>query len=736
MLKTSTLVAAIAIAAPALAQNMNASLDAAEDRVGHDAELIPPPNFQEDFVPVVGDSGMVSAPAGAAGLVPVYAIEAGHAGAPWVRVRFDEVVLSGAARADDGAMLRVTSMADGAVQYLDAVSIRQWNNHTAYFNGDTVLVELLSAPGAGPSRVSIDGVIAGVPIEGEPRSLCGTTDDRVLSSDPRMGRIMPIGCTAWLFNGRSNCMITAGHCGPATNQVIQFNVPLSTGGGTPVAPPPEDQYPVDPASIQSNGGGGVGNDWSTFGVFDNSNTFLSPLKAQGGASFTLADAAPPVAGQTITVTGYGSTSAPVPATWYLVQKTHSGPFTENLGSTLRYAMDTTGGNSGSPVVDETTGLAIGIHTHAGCNTVGGNQGTNINFAPLQAALANPQGVCVPPGISFSYPSGLPGSVDPGGASAFQVALTPDEGISVESSSAALHVVSSTLGETVVPLTEVAPGVFEGAFPPGDCGATVTYYVSASDTMGGDYSDPRQAPDELYSTYAADDIVVSADFDFETAPGWTVTNDPSLTSGAWEIGIPVANGRGDPTSDFDGSGRCFLTQNDAGDSDVDGGPTTLTSPAFDLSGAGDLILSFAAWFSNSSADADRLTIEMSPDGSAWTPVESIASQGDAWFERSYRVADFVALTSGVRVRFSVGDVPNNSVLEAALDDLQIFDVVCNAGCNPSDVAEPFGVLDFSDVTAFLDAFSNEQPLADLAAPAGVFDISDVIAFLDTFVNGCP
>ena len=32
------------------------------------------------------------------------------------------------------------------------------------------------------------------------RSICGPTDDRELSDDPRSARAVPIGCTAWLFN--------------------------------------------------------------------------------------------------------------------------------------------------------------------------------------------------------------------------------------------------------------------------------------------------------------------------------------------------------------------------------------------------------------------------------------------------------------------------------------------------------------------------------------------------------
>ncbi len=58
------------------------------------------------------------------------------------------------------------------------------------------------------------------------------------------------------------------------------------------------------------------------------------------------------------------------------------------------------------------------------------------------------------------------------------------------------------------------------------------------------------------------------------------------------------------------------------------------------------------------------------------------------------------------------------------------------CGPADLAEPLGVLDFSDVLAFLTAFGAEDPAADLAPPAGVFDFSDVLAFLTAFGEGCP
>lgn len=59
-----------------------------------------------------------------------------------------------------------------------------------------------------------------------------------------------------------------------------------------------------------------------------------------------------------------------------------------------------------------------------------------------------------------------------------------------------------------------------------------------------------------------------------------------------------------------------------------------------------------------------------------------------------------------------------------------------GCNPADLSEPFGVLDLSDITAFVGAFVAQDPAADLAEPTGVFDLADLTAFVTAFTGGCP
>lgn len=338
------------------------------------------------------DSGVIEPPrVGPAVESVVFATVVDAGDAAWVRLWLDGTQLGGDS-GTDGSRLRITSLLDGAQQHLTAETLAAWNDSTAYFNGGEVLVELIALPGAAPSRVRIVRAVAQPATPFEVRSLCGV-DDRALSADPRAARFMPSGCTAWLHADANRTFLTAGHCGVGAGDVVQFNVPLSTTTGALVNPPPEHQYPVEPISVQFSNGG-VGNDYAYFGVSPNSETGLMPFQRQN-AAYVLAAAAPGVtAGQRIDITGYGTVTSPVDRRWNQVQKTHVGPYTGLFGTTVRYTTDTTGGNSGSAVLNVTDNTVIGIHSHAGCGgSTGANQGTAIQLAGLQTALRNPRGAC-------------------------------------------------------------------------------------------------------------------------------------------------------------------------------------------------------------------------------------------------------------------------------------------------------------------------------------------------------
>lgn len=309
-------------------------------------------------------------------------------GVPWLRLYFSEAELG------NRSYLIITSLQDRAWQRLNTVTLKQWQNSSAYFNGDAVRIELYAARYDRELFFRIDEVMVGEWASNSPiESQCGPTDDRIPSNDPRAGRLMSIGCTGWIIT--NGALITAGHCLGGT--VMQFNVPMSLPNGTVQHPGPEDQYAVDPAS-KLGYGSGVGNDWGVFQVFNNSVTGLHPIVAQGAAFTVVQDLGP----DSIRITGYGVDSSP--PSYNQIQQTHVGPNAGSSGTTMRYVTDTEGGNSGSPVIDEATNRAVGVHTHGGCTTSGGNNNGTSTFHPDFWAAIQSSGMLVPlpPGDFTAY----------------------------------------------------------------------------------------------------------------------------------------------------------------------------------------------------------------------------------------------------------------------------------------------------------------------------------------------
>lgn len=614
------------------------------------------------------DSGVVANSGSVAEVV--FSKEVRIDGAAWLRLMFREVTLAGDPFASTGSTLRLTSLWDGAVQELNSIHVEQWRRSSCYLNGDSVLVEIFAQPGTGANRVVLSEAWAGdAPVDD---SQCGPTDDRVLSSDPRAGRLLPIGCTGWIINDCNSCMLTAGHC-TGNLAVLQFNVPMSNSSGGLVNPPPEDQYAIDAASILSNGGQGTGNDWGYFGCFPNPNTGQTPFQRQG-ARFTLT-APPPFNGsETIRITGYGTDSTPN-ATFNQVQQTHVGPWRTFSGNLVQYETDTTGGNSGSPVIHEQTGNAIGIHTHGGCGTgnpPGQNSGTASVHPGLQAALANPAGVCAGALASLSLPNGAPSLVAPGVAAPVDVVIVG----SIQPGSAALRYRTAPGAFASAPLTDLGGGLFRGFLPVASCGMTLDFYLEAQSLSCGPVANPTGAPATFFTAQVGNQVV-AVDDDFETDQGWVATN-LGATSGDWQRGIPVndPNWAYDPAADGDGSGRCWLTQNATGNTDVDGGAVRLASPPLDMSIA-NARLSYAYYLTLTVTDGvDRLLVEASNNGGAsWVTVATHTTDGNlGWRTNTITAAQFAAAgaptNASMLLRFTANDGGTASIVEAGIDAIRV------------------------------------------------------------------
>jgi len=633
------------------------------------AQQASPPTYNATFA---YDTGWVANDSDRARVVISFPIHFSLAN--WMRVYFEDIELGGDLLAGTGAILRVTSHLDGHVQELDARHCGQWQNSTCYFNGDTVQVEVLAQPHTSASRLVVRSFDAGLPMGADP-SQCGPTDDRVLSSDVRAARLLPIGCTGWLIDDCAGCFLTAGHC-TGSISVVQFQVPLSNSNGSLNHPPPSDQYAFDPASLQTNGGQGIGNDWGYFGCFANPNTGLRPAQAQG-ATFVLANPPGTPNGNTIRITGYGVDSSP--ATSNQVQQTHAGPMVTSQGTTVQYQTDTTGGNSGSPVIWEDTGDAIGIHTHGGCSTSGSgqNSGTGINHSGVQNALVSPQGICA---AGFGLPNGVPDIFSDTTTTqvTVEVIQTPTAG------SVKAHYRYQGGSFSTIVLTDQGGGIFTGDLPPAQCGDDPEFYFSAQSPTCGLLTHPENAPAEFFSAVLVGTIATLFADDFETDTGWT-TEIAGATAGFWERGVPVndPNYAWDPHSDADGSGQCWLTGNTLGESDVDDGRVRLISPPIDMS-QGSVLIQYE-YYANLSieggTDKLRIGIQNMVDGVWYNLAQHDMSGGTSWRTGLVPPADIIAsgvtLGDQMRVRFVAMDLANQfgSMAEFGLDAFAVATLSC-------------------------------------------------------------
>ena len=329
----------------------------------------------------------------------------------------------------------------------------------------------------------------------------------------------------------------------------------------------------------------------------------------------------------------------------------------------------------------------------------------------------------PISLTFAYPDGVPASAAPGTPREVRVQATIVGGGSVVAGSAKLFW-STDGGATYqqAPLADLGAGLFAATIPGQPCGTAVRWYVAAQLSNGGAYVDPPTAPTTgaVLTVQSSSGVTYATSFESDTT-GWTVVNEGALTTGAWQVAVPIGTTQGTlgaaaPSADSTpGAGnKCWVTQNGVAGgtgtaADVDGGTTRLVSPLFDLSGSVAANLSFARWFFCSDAlvggtqsEADSLLLEGSADGGAtWVRIEEATSSPspNAWVSRNINLlAHFPVLTSQMRFRFTVGDSPDNSITEAAIDDFAIATAQCATPCTGDLNSD--GVRDGADLGSLL------------------------------------
>jgi hypothetical protein len=168
--------------------------------------------------------------------------------------------------------------------------------------------------------------------------------------------------------------------------------------------------------------------------------------------------------------------------------------------------------------------------------------------------------------------------------------------------------------------------------------------------------------------------------FETDKGWTrnPNGTDTATTGLWERGVPQASTSGGtqqvgtPTSGTNDLVTGASAGASVGANDVDGGVTTIRSPAITLPASGTTTLSFNSYFAhlNNSSTADVFSVQVvgSTTTTVFTQAGSAAQVNGAFAAHSANISAFNG--QSVRILISIGDNATGSLVEAGVDDVLI------------------------------------------------------------------
>ena len=352
------------------------------------------------------------------------------------------------------------------------------------------------------------------------------------------------------------------------------------------------------------------------------------------------------------------------------------------------------------------------------------------------------------GLDFEFPNGTPSVISPFDGVDFAMNVS---GLSFQPvpNTGTLYIARSNGTVEAIAMPQVADSQYLLSFSDIECDEAVGYYFSAEATTGDVFYWPGgqtsvPSPNSRFSGIGATDEIIAFEDDFQTDTGWTVSG--TAADGQWGRGVPIDCDRGDPTSDADGSGICFLTDNSSAgncNSDVDDGQTILTSPALDASAPGSVI-SYSRWFNNAvgaSPNQDTMFVQVSGDGGlSWVGLEVVGPVAEAdggWYQKQFLVSSYVPNSTNFRIRFIAQDTGEGSVVEAAVDGVRLLATECidDGPTCPGD-ADGNGTVDFNDLVSLLSAWDSTcSGCPEDVDGSGTVGFDDLIGLLSAF-GPCP
>lgn len=317
----------------------------------------------------------------------------------------------------------------------------------------------------------------------------------------------------------------------------------------------------------------------------------------------------------------------------------------------------------------------------------------------------------------------------------------------------------------IPFQSLGGPLFQAILPPSDCGSEILWAISVMSSFGNTIQIPSEGMFSPFRTPVGEMLVTALDSPLETATGWQLSAPgDDATSGLWEHGVPLptlAQSSGDH-SEGAGFVNCFATGlgnpgGNIGDSDVDGGVTTLTSPPFSAAGGIDYRteISYWRWYVNDGSAApvdDSFKVECTIDnGLTWHEVETLGPGSEdasgGWEDHVFWLDQVAPPGSEFQLRFIASDLGNGNIVEAAIDDFRVRHLECTPTSNPvvqfrRGDCNADGGIDVSDPIMLIEyLFGAAAPLqcADSCDvdDGGILDLQDGIILLQSvFGLGLP
>ncbi len=228
-----------------------------------------------------------------------------------------------------------------------------------------------------------------------------------------------------------------------------------------------------------------------------------------------------------------------------------------------------------------------------------------------------------------------------------------------------------------------PGAWQVVLPAGQCGETYELRFVLQDGACGAalLPDAGSAP-TLVQITRLESLVSQG---FESPSGWQDV-DLGASGGHWQWATPLPAGLASPLAPtVPASGHaCFLTGAHGGNSDVDGGTVALESAIYDLA-PGPFQIRYAYYLGLSTpspGDSLRVEVRSLESGGIWHPVAThFTPAKDTTHWRSHTVSPELLQSlglsggPGIQVRFLATDGDAPSLVEAAVDDFELFGQAC-------------------------------------------------------------